>query len=79
MAEIKEIVEYLVKLIVDKPDEVKILEKHSEQVVMFEVHANKQDIGKILGKKAKNIQAIRTLVNAVSAKLGKRSIIEIVE
>jgi predicted RNA-binding protein YlqC (UPF0109 family) len=79
LAEIKEVVEYLVKLIVDKPEEVKILEKHSEQVIMFEVHSNKQDIGKILGKKAKNIQAIRTLVNAVSAKSGKRSIIEIIE
>ena len=79
MIEIEEIVEYLVKLIVDKPDEVKIAVKRGEQVIMFEVRANKQDFGKILGKQAKNIQAIRTLVNAVSAKAGKRSIIEIVE
>ncbi|MCK4753804.1 MAG: KH domain-containing protein, partial [Calditrichia bacterium] len=34
---------------------------------------------KILGKHGKNIQAIRTLVNSVSAKAGKRSIIEIIE
>ena len=79
MAEIKEIVEYLVKLIVDKPEEVEITEKRGEQVIMFEVRANKQDFGKILGKQAKNIQAIRMLVNAVSAKAGKRSIIEIIE
>ena len=79
MVEIEEIVEYLVKLIVDKPDEVKIAVKRGEQVIMFEVRANKQDFGKILGKQAKNIQAIRTLVNAISAKAGKRSIIEIVE
>ena len=79
MAEIKEIVEYLVKLIVDKPEEVMITEKRGEQVIMFEVRANKQDFGKILGKQAKNIQAIRMLVNAVSAKAGKRSIIEIIE
>ena len=79
MTEIKEIVEYLVKLIVDKPEEVEIAEKRGEQVIMFEVRANKQDFGKILGKQAKNIQAIRTLVNAISAKAGKRSIIEIIE
>ena len=79
MVDIKEIVEYLVKLIVDKPEEVEIAEKRGEQVIMFEVRANKQDFGKILGKQAKNIQAIRTLVNAISAKAGKRSIIEIIE
>jgi predicted RNA-binding protein YlqC (UPF0109 family) len=79
MIEIKEVVEYLVKLIVDKPEEVKISEKMGEQVIIFEVHANKQDFGKILGKHAKNIQAIRTLVSSVSAKAGKRTIIEIIE
>jgi len=79
LAEIKEIVEYLVKMIVDHPEDVEITEKRGEQVIMFEVHANKQDFGKILGKQAKNIQAIRMLVNAVAAKVGKRSIIEIIE
>ena len=79
MVEIKEIVEYLVKLIVDKPEEVEIAEKRGEHVIMFEVRANKQDFGKILGKQAKNIQAIRTLVNAVSGKAGKRTIIELLE
>ncbi|MCK4559597.1 MAG: KH domain-containing protein [Calditrichia bacterium] len=79
MNEIKEFVEYLVKLIVDKPEEIEIAEKRGEQVIIFEVRANKQDFGKILGKHGKNIQAIRTLVNSVSAKAGKRSIIEIIE
>ncbi len=79
MVEIKEIVEYLVKMIVDKPEEVEVAEKQGEHVIIFEVQANKQDFGKILGKQGKNIQAIRTLVNAVSAKAGKRTIIEIVE
>jgi predicted RNA-binding protein YlqC (UPF0109 family) len=79
MFEIKEIVEYLVKQIVDKPEEVEIAEKRGEQVIIFEIRVNKQDFGKILGKHGKNIQAIRTLVSAVSAKSGKRTIIEIIE
>ncbi len=79
MNDIKEFVEYLVKLIVDKPEEIEIAEKRGEQVIIFEVRANKQDFGKILGKHGKNIQAIRTLVNSVSAKAGKRTIIEIIE
>ncbi len=79
MIEIKEVVEYLVKLIVDKPEEVEISEKSGEHMIIFEIHANKQDFGKILGKHGKNIQAIRALVNAVSAKAGKRTTIEIIE
>jgi len=79
MVEIKEFLEYLVKQIVDKPEEIKISEKGGEQVIMFEIRVNKQDFGKILGKHGKNIQAVRALVSAVSAKAGKRTIIEIIE
>ncbi len=79
MNEIKEVVEYLVKMIVDKPEEVEIAEKSGEHMIIFEIHANKQDFGKILGKHGKNIQAIRSLVNAVSGKAGKRTTIEIID
>jgi predicted RNA-binding protein YlqC (UPF0109 family) len=79
MTEIKEFVEYLVKLIVDNTEEVKVQEKTGEQTIVFEVSVHKQDFGKIIGKHGKNIQAIRTLVNAVSVKAGKRSTIEVIE
>ena len=79
MIEIKGVVEYLVKQIVDKPEEVEVAEKRGEQIIIFEIRVNKQDFGKILGKHGKNIQAIRTLVSAVSGKSGKRTIIEIIE
>ena len=79
MIEIKGVVEYLVKQIVDKPEEVEVSEKRGEQIIILEIRVNKQDFGKILGKHGKNIQAIRTLVSAVSGKSGKRTIIEIIE
>ncbi len=79
MTDIKEVVDYLVKQIVDSPNEVEITEKSGEHVIIFEIHAKKQDFGKILGKQGRNIQAIRTLVNAVSAQAGKRAIIEVIE
>jgi predicted RNA-binding protein YlqC (UPF0109 family) len=79
MTEIKEVVEYLVKLIVDKTEGVEVVEKMGEQMILFEIRVNKEDFGKILGKHGKNIQAIRMLVNAVSAKAGKRATIEVLE
>ena len=79
MTEIKEFVEYLIKLIVDKTEEVEVSEKSGEKTIVFEIRVNKQDFGKILGKHGKNIQAIRTLMNAVSAKAGKRATIEVLE
>jgi len=79
MTEIKEVVEYLIKLIVDNTEDVKVEEKTGEQTIVFEVSVDKQDFGKIIGKHGKNIQAIRTLVNAVSAKAGKRSTVEVLE
>jgi predicted RNA-binding protein YlqC (UPF0109 family) len=79
MTEIKEFVEYLIKLIVDKTEGVEVVEKTGEQTIVFEVRVDKSDFGKIIGKHGKNIQAIRTLVNAVSGKAGKRSTIEVLE
>lgn len=79
MTEIKEVVEYLVKLIVDKTEGVEVVEKTGEQMIIFEIRVDKEDFGKIIGKHGKNIQAIRTLVNAVSAKAGKRATIEVLE
>ena len=79
MSEIKEFVEYLVKLIVDNTEEVEVTETSGKQTIVFGVRVPKEDFGKIIGKHGKNIQAIRTLVNAVSAKAGKRATIEVIE
>ena len=79
MTEIKEFVEYLIKLVVDNTEGIKVVEKMGEQTIVFEIRVHKEDFGKIIGKHGKNIQAIRTLVNAVSAKAGKRATIEVLE
>ena len=79
MSDIKGFVEYLVQHLVDKPEEIKVTEKEGEQVVIFEVNVAKSDFGKVVGKHGKNIEAFRILVRAVSAKSGKRSLLEVYE
>ena len=76
----KELLESMVKAIVDNSDEVKIDETESENTTIYELRLGDGDLGKVIGKKGKNIGAIRTIISAATAKEGgKRSIIEIIE
>jgi predicted RNA-binding protein YlqC (UPF0109 family) len=76
----KEFVEFIVKHLVDKPDDVKVKEIKGETVTLFELRVGEGDMGKVIGKKGQTAFAIRTLLNAVSAsKKEKRSILEILE
>ena len=74
----KEFVEYIAKQLVDNPEGVVVEEKLAEEkkiVLSLKVEAN--DIGKVIGKQGKTAQALRTLLTAVSAKEGKRAVLEI--
>ena len=76
----KDLLESMVKAIVDIPDDVKVDETESENTTIYELRLGDGDLGKVIGKKGKNIGAIRTIISAATAKEGgKRSIIEIIE
>lgn len=75
----KEFVEYVVKNLVDNPDKVKIKEVGGTQTVILELSVDKSDIGKIIGKKGKTINAIRTLLVSVASRAGIRVNLEILE
>lgn len=76
----KEYVKSIIIPMVDFPDEVQIDEhKQNEKSIVIIIKTNKNDIGKLIGKKGRNITAIRTLISAVSAKEGKRCTFEVLE
>jgi predicted RNA-binding protein YlqC (UPF0109 family) len=75
----KDLLTEIARRMVDYPDQVKINEIESRQALILELSVAKQDLGKIIGSKGRNIGAIRTIMNAVSAKTHKRVIIEILE
>ena len=68
----KNLLEFIIKSLVDKPDEVKVdlSEKDGEIILTFSV--NKEDMGKVIGKDGKIIKPIRTIIRARSIKEGKR-------
>tara|TARA_B100000953_G_scaffold280507_1_gene257320 strand:- start:838 stop:1077 length:240 start_codon:yes stop_codon:yes gene_type:complete len=78
--EMKELLEEIIKAIVDKPDEVNIDLTESENTLIYELKVGEGDIGKVIGKKGKNVGSIRTILSAATAKEGgKRAMLEIIE
>ncbi len=75
----KEFVEYIVKNLVDHPDKVKINEVGGTHTLVIELRVEKADIGKIIGKKGKTINAIRTLLMSVASRNDMRVNLEILE
>ncbi|MEF3244361.1 MAG: KH domain-containing protein [Caldisericaceae bacterium] len=73
----KELIETIVKALVDKPEEVKVSEVAGETAVIFEVKVADSDIGKVIGKQGKTANALRTIVKAASSKIGKAATIQI--
>ena len=71
--------EYVVKGLVQHPDEVKVTPVEREGTTVYELRLNPQDVGKVIGRQGMTINAIRSLLLAGSAKKGLRCTLEIVE
>lgn len=75
----KELITYIAKALVDNPDEVKVTEVEGDQTSVLELKVAKEDLGKVIGKQGRTARAMRTILNAASAKVKKRTVLEIVE
>ncbi len=75
----KELIEFIVKALVDDPSSINITEVVGDKITIYELRAAKNDIGKVIGKRGRTAGAIRTILNAVSARQGKRAVLEIIE
>lgn len=74
----KDLLMYLATSLVDCPDEVKIEENETDKSIIFSLHVNEKDMGKIIGKQGKNAQAIRTIMKAAGSKTDKKVIVDII-
>ena len=78
--DMRDLLEGMIKAIVDKPDEVSLDLNEGENTVIYELKVGDGDVGKVIGKKGRNVSALRTLLFAVNAKEGgKRASLEIIE
>lgn len=79
MSKLKELVEHITKVLVDRPEAVQINEIEGEQTSVIELKVAKEDLGKVIGKEGRTAKAIRTILGAAGSKLRKRVVLEIIE
>jgi uncharacterized protein len=75
---VKELIEYMCRALVDEPDQVKITQVEGAQADIFELSVAPGDTGKIIGRQGRIINAMRTLVRVAAAKQGKHAVLEVV-
>ncbi|UCC50093.1 MAG: KH domain-containing protein [Anaerolineaceae bacterium] len=75
----KELVEFIVKSLVDQPDEVHFVEVQSGSMTIVELSVARPDMGRVIGKGGRIINSIRRLLQVAATKQGKRVTLELIE
>jgi predicted RNA-binding protein YlqC (UPF0109 family) len=75
---VEDLVEYLAKGLVDKPDEVSVARVEGDGVIVLELRVAAEDVGKVIGRQGRVARALRTLVRASGARSNERVLLEIV-
>jgi len=75
----KDLIKYIAQALVDNPDQVFVEEVEGNQTSVLELKVAKEDLGKVIGKQGRTARAMRTILSAASAKIKKRTVLEILE
>lgn len=73
----RELIEFLAKSLVDQPGEVQVREVTKDRSIMIEICVAPDDVGKVIGRQGRVIQAIRSLARSAAARQGKRVTVEV--
>ena len=79
MEDLREMVAFIAKALVDDPDAVEVTEVEGEKALILELSVAPSDLGKVIGKEGRTARALRTLLSATSAKTSRRAVLEILE
>lgn len=69
----------IVRMLVDHPGDIQLSQLAGDSTVIFELRCHADDVGKVIGKDGKTVTAIRTLLNGMAAREGRRAVVEVVE
>jgi predicted RNA-binding protein YlqC (UPF0109 family) len=77
--QLTELVEVMVRAMVDDPESVDVREIGGEQSSIIELRVAKNNLGSVIGKQGRNAHALRTILGAAAAKIKKRAVLDIIE
>ncbi len=77
-ASMKDLIEFIAKSLVNDPSQVLVSEIEGESSVILELRVGPEDMGRVIGKGGRTVNAMRTLVRIIAAKQGKRVTLEVV-
>ena len=75
----RDLIYYIAKALVDNPEQVSVEEVEGNRTSVLELKVAKEDLGKVIGKQGRTARAMRTILSASSAKIKKRTVLEIIE
>ena len=75
----QDLINFIAQALVDNPEQVSVSEVKGNQTSVLELKVAKEDLGKVIGKHGRTARAMRTILNAASAKEKKRTVLEIIE
>ena len=75
----KDLLTYIVRSLVDKPDEVSVAERENNGETVFEVRVADGDMGKVIGRQGRVVKEIRVLMKAVAQRKGKKVSVEVLD
>lgn len=79
MEMVKSLIQVIAKALVDHPEQVSIREIENGNTVIYELLVSKGDTGKVIGKRGRTVDAIRTLLGAIAGKTHKRLLFKIID
>jgi predicted RNA-binding protein YlqC (UPF0109 family) len=74
-----DLIKYTAQALVDNPGKVEVSSVEGNQTSVIELRVAKEDLGKVIGKQGRTARAMRTILSAASAKMKKRTLLEIIE
>ena len=74
-----ELVQFLARQLVNNPDAVEVKEVHGDTASVLELRVAKEDLGRVIGKQGRTVNAIRTILNAVASRTNRKIVLEIIE
>ncbi len=76
---VRDLVEFIVRALVDHPEAVQVRQLEGERSIILELRVAPEDVGKVIGRQGRIVNALRTVVRAAAVRTGKRVTLEVLQ